>query len=223
MRILVVEDNFEVQETMRRFLVKSRFAVDCVDCGEDGIELATVNQYDVILLDLNLPDIDGFEVCQQLRDADVDTPIIMVTARNEVEDRTYGLNTGADDYLVKPFSMEELVARIRAILRRVRNRADANIVLGDLAIQPDLVQAVVAGNNLPLTPKEYEILYYLALEAPKVCSLEDIIEHVWDDSSNPFSNAARVHVMNLRNKLNAASQSVQLKTVKGKGYALCIV
>ncbi|WP_138190373.1 response regulator transcription factor [Culicoidibacter larvae] len=223
MRVLVIEDSFEVQETMRHFLSKSGFAVDCADNGEDGIELATVTEYDVILLDLNLPDIDGFEVCEQLRDAGIDTPIIMVTARSEVADRTYGLNVGADDYLVKPFSMEELVARIRAILRRVRNRAEANIVLGDMEILPDLVQVVVAGVDFPLTPKEYEILYYLALESPKVCSLEAIIEHVWDDSGNPFSNAARVHVMNLRNKLNAASASVQLKTVKGKGYALCIV
>lgn len=217
MRVLIIEDNVEILKCMKVELQKSGLYVDIANNGLEGEEKAYVNEYDVILLDLNLPDKDGMEILKYLRKENIETPIIIITASIEI---TKGLNLGADDYIVKPFNMDELNARIQAVLRRFRGRGNPNIVLNKLIIDPISRRANYDKKRIDLTTKEFDILEYLAIRYPAIVSSEEILEHTYDESFDSFSSVLRVHIAKLRKKLKKTTGKDILLTTRGKGYSL---
>ena len=217
MRVLIIEDNVEILKCMKVELEKSGLYVDIANNGLEGEEKAYVNEYDVILLDLSLPDKDGMEILKYLRKENIETPIIIITASIEI---TKGLNLGADDYIVKPFNMDELNARIQAVLRRFRGRGNPNIVLNQLIIDPISRRANYDKKRIDLTTKEFDILEYLAIRYPVIVSSEEILEHTYDESFDSFSSVLRVHIAKLRKKLKKTTGKDILLTTRGKGYSL---
>ncbi|WP_212996180.1 response regulator transcription factor [Winogradskya consettensis] len=222
MRLLVVEDEEDLAEGLRVGLSRAGYAVDVAGtCARAG-DLLAVNEYDLMLLDINLPDGDGFALCRALRDGSLVTPgdndvrVLMLTARGRVDDRVRGLDEGADDYLVKPFALAELQARIRALLRRDTNGGSAVLRVGDVVLDQPRHTATRAGARLPLTPKEFGVLEYLMLRPEHVVSSEELLEHVWDANADPFTQTVRVTVGTLRRKLGEGS----IETVVGRGYRL---
>jgi len=222
MRILIIEDNTELCEYIQKSLEQEGFAVDTSFNGINGEEKAYVNDYDVILLDLNLPDKDGLEIIKFLRDSSIQSPVIMITARDEVGDRATGLDSGADDYLIKPFDLIELKARIRAVVRRFQGRTSPLIQIEQLTVNPLTRQSEWGGLPIPLSVKEFDILEVIVSRYPAVVSSEEISEHVFDEMYDTFSSSLRVHIMRLRNKLADVSGKEILKTMRGKGYYLCL-
>lgn len=222
MRLLIIEDHIELCESMKQGLEKAGFLVDTSNTGNDGEEKAFTNAYDAILLDLNLPDKDGLEILKFLRGEKIDTPVIIITARDEIEERAFGLDLGADDYLTKPFQLLELRARVQAVIRRFHGRTSPLIELGRLSINPLSRTAKWDDINIPLAMKEFDILEYIALNHPAIVSSEEIAEHVYDEDFDPFSSVLRVHLTRLRKKLNEASEKDILITKRGKGYSLCV-
>lgn len=222
MRLLIIEDNKELANSMKAGLEKSGFHIDVSYTGLDGEERAYVNGYDAILLDLNLPDKDGIDILKYLRESDIATPVIIITARDEIEERALGLDLGADDYLTKPFQLLELRARVQAVIRRFKGRATPNIVIGSLIIDPAARTAEINGNKLELAAKEFDILEYIASLNPAVVSSEEIVEHIYDENFDPFSSVLRVHLTRLRKKLSEAAGYDVLITMRGKGYSLCV-
>jgi len=221
MRLLVVEDD----PTISRFLVKGlreeQHLVDLAEDGEAGEARALAGDYDAILLDVMLPAQDGFAVCRRLRAQGVDTPILMVTARDAVGDRVHGLDTGADDYLVKPFAFDEVVARLRALTRRGRTRSlSAVLTAGALALDQEAHQAQVSGTPVPLTATEYRLLEFLMRRAGTIVSRDQLAEHVWGGEYDPCSNLADVYVGYLRKKLAGTAAAEQIRTIRGLGYML---
>lgn len=217
MRVLIIEDNVEILKCMKVELEKSGLYLDIANNGLEGEEKAYVNEYDVILLDLSLPDKDGMEILKYLRKENIETPIIIITASIEI---TKGLNLGADDYIVKPFNMDELNARIQAVLRRFRGRGNPNIVLNQLIIDPISRRANYDKKRIDLTTKEFDILEYLAIRYPAIVSSEEILEHTYDESFDSFSSVLRVHIAKLRKKLKKTTGKDILLTTRGKGYSL---
>lgn len=217
MRVLIIEDNVEILKCMKVELEKSGLYVDIANNGLEGEQKAYVNEYDVILLDLSLPDKDGMEILKYLRKENIETPIIIITASIEI---TKGLNLGADDYIVKPFNMDELNARIQAVLRRFRGRGNPNIVLNQLIIDPISRRANYDKKRIDLTTKEFDILEYLAIRYPAIVSSEEILEHTYDESFDSFSSVLRVHIARLRKKLKKTTGKDILLTTRGKGYSL---
>ena len=217
MRVLIIEDNVEILKCMKVELEKSGLYVDIANNGFEGEQKAYVNEYDVILLDLSLPDKDGMEILKYLRKENIETPIIIITASIEI---TKGLNLGADDYIVKPFNMDELNARIQAVLRRFRGRGNPNIVLNQLIIDPISRRANYDKKRIDLTTKEFDILEYLAIRYPAIVSSEEILEHTYDESFDSFSSVLRVHIAKLRKKLKKTTGKDILLTTRGKGYSL---
>ncbi|MDU1413627.1 MAG: response regulator transcription factor [Clostridium sp.] len=222
MRLLIIEDNVELANSMKKGLEKINFQVDISYFGEDGEEKATVNEYDVILLDLNLPDVDGIEVLKYLRERNVSTPIIIITARDQVSDLAIGLDNGADDYITKPFKLLEVRARIHAVIRRFHGRTNPIINIGKLELNPINRTVHIDGNEVILAIKEFDILEYICFKYPAVVSSEEIVEHVYDENFDPFSSVLRVHISRLKNKVNTAYGKDVLLNVRGKGYCLCI-
>lgn len=222
MRILVIEDEVNAGRMLAKGLREQSYAVDLVMDGETGLYQASVNDYDLIILDLMLPLKDGFEVCRELRAAGSSVPILMLTARDDVQDRITGLDTGADDYLVKPFDFRELLARIRALLRRGPALQPAQIAIADLTIDTDSRVVRRAGRQIDLTAKEFALLEYLARRAGAVVSRGEIAEHVWDENYDPFSNLIEVYVQRLRRKLDEGHQTRVIQTHRGAGYALTV-
>lgn len=220
MRLLIIEDDPALSAVMKEGLAKSGFTVDMSNAGEDGEYKACVNRYDAIVLDLNLPGKDGIEILSYWRGNGIHTPVVIVTARNEVRERVLGLNNGADDYIIKPFDFVELEARLAAVVRRFYGRARNEINLGAVHICPQSRKATVNSRELALSAKEFDILEYLASRSPDVVSSEDIAEHVYDEFYDPLSSVLRVHIANLRKKLTAAGGEGLLMTMKGKGYRL---
>lgn len=217
MRVLIIEDNVEILKCMKVELEKSGLYVDIANNGLEGEQKAYVNEYDVILLDLSLPDKDGMEILKYLRKENIETPIIIITASIEI---TKGLNLGADDYIVKPFNMDELNARIQAVLRRFRGRGNPNIVLNQLIIDPISRRANYDKKRIDLTTKEFDILEYLAIRYPAIVSSEEILEHTYDESFDSFSSVLRVHIAKIRKKLKKTTGKDILLTTRGKGYSL---
>jgi DNA-binding response OmpR family regulator len=224
MRVLVVEDEADLADAVARGLRRDGYAVDVAYDGEEALDKLEVNAYDVVCLDLNLPGTDGIEVCRRLRaaqDSYTSVPrVLMLTARDTPGDRVLGLDEGADDYLVKPFDFEELKARIRALLRRDAGRSGALLQVGDLELDTARHEARRAGRQLALTPKEFSLLRYFMSRAGQVLSQEDLLEHVWDENADPFTNTVRVTVMTLRRKLADAGGGQPIETVVGRGYRL---
>ena len=221
MRILIIEDNRELALSVQKGLEREKFVVDLAFSGLAGEEKAYVNTYDAILLDLNLPDKDGLSILNFLRDSNIDSPIIIITARDEIEERAKGLDFGADDYLVKPFELLELVARIRAVIRRFHGRSSPHIKIGQLTIDPVKRFVSYSGKEVVLKPKEFDILLCIAQSYPAVVSTEEIAEHVYDENFDPFSSVLRVHLARLKKQLAQVSDKELLKTIRAKGYQLC--
>jgi DNA-binding response OmpR family regulator len=220
MRILVVEDEKELADAIARGLNKQGYASDTVYDGEEALFKTELNGYDLIILDLNLPRIDGLEVCKRLRASESPVGILMLTARSGLEDRTTGLETGADDYLVKPFHFPELLARVRAILRR--KGVQRNIILrnGDFVIDPNTMKGYNKNEETTFTVKEFSILEYLMQNSGRIISQEELLEHIWDEESNLFTQAIKVHISNIRKKLSDIGAGELIKTVKGRGYMI---
>lgn len=220
MRLLIIEDDRPLAAEMKTGLERQGFTVDLADTGLDGEEKAYVTDYDAVLLDLNLPDKDGLEVLSCLRNHERNVPVLIVSARDAVGERAAGLDLGADDYVVKPFDFLELTSRIRAVVRRFYGRTNPQITIGSLSVNPATQTALWEKEGIPLSPKEFDILSYLAERHPEVVSSEDVAEHVYDENFDLFSSVLRVHVSNLRKKLQAASGQNLLVTIKGRGYRL---
>ena len=220
MHILVVEDEQRLARLLRRVLLEERHTVDLIHDGTTALELALGKTYDLILLDLMLPDLDGVQICKALRAENVMTPILMLTARGAVEDRVAGLNAGADDYLVKPFAMDELLARVNALLRRGTRAGDLGMVLrvGELTL--DLVRHEVQrdGQIIELTAKEFALLEYLMRNAGRVLSRTQIIDHVWSYDFETLSNVVDMYIHYLRDKIDRGFGRPLIKTVRGLGY-----
>jgi two-component system OmpR family response regulator len=220
MRALVVEDESKMAALLRRGLQEEGFAVDIAASGEDGSWMGTENDYDVILLDVMLPDVDGFEVCRRLRAADRWAPILMLTARDGVQDRVAGLDAGADDYLTKPFSFDELLARVRALLRRGPSERPPVLTVGDLALDPATRRVTRGDREIDLTPKEFGLLDLFLRHPGEALSRTRILEHVWDFAYDGDSNVVDVYVRYLRDKVDRPFGRRSIETVRGVGYRL---
>lgn len=220
MRILVIEDEKKIASFIRRGLKEEKFTVDIAYTGEEGLYLAEMNPYNLILLDIKLPDKDGFAICKELRNKKISTPILMLTARGAVHDRVTGLNAGADDYLSKPFAFGELLARIHALLRR--ERADKNNTLKVADLKLDMLSHEVqrGQKTIVLSNKEYTLLQYLMLHANQVVTRTMIAEHVWNEEFDSFTNVIDVYVKYLRNKIDTPPKKKLIHTVHGAGYML---
>lgn len=220
MRVLVAEDEPKMRAVLKRGLEEEGYAVDAVENGVDATWMATENRYDCIVLDVMLPGSDGFEVCRELRGREVWSPILMLTARDAVSDRVRGLDAGADDYLVKPFSFEEFLARLRAVTRRRLDERPARLQVADLVLDPATKDVSRAGVSISLTPKEFALLEFLMQHADEVVSRTRIIEHVWDWNYEGISNVVDVYIGYLRNKVDAPFDQPLIHTVRGAGYLL---
>ena len=220
MRVLIVEDEPDAARYLAKGLREYAFAVDTAEDGSTAIEKAAATSYDLVVLDLMLPDIDGVSVCKQLRSSGYMAPILMLTARGAVSDRVAGLNAGADDYLTKPFEFDELVARIRALLRRQPRVQHPTIRVADLLIDTHHRQVSRAGMPVTLTTREYALLEYLATRQGEVVGRADISEHVWDESYDPASNLIEVYIQRLRRKIDQGFENRLLHTRRGEGYQL---
>ena len=218
MRILVVEDEQALAQALAHGLSRYGYSVDTTYDGETALVMAEVNVYDLVLLDLNLPKMDGLEVCRRLRAAGSRVGILMLTARSGLEERVTGLDSGADDYLVKPFQFAELLARVRAVLRRDGETRSAVLQSGSLMLDPNTIKVFVDSTEIPLTAKEFGILEYLLRNASRVVSHEELLEHVWNEDANMFTQTIKVHINNIRKKLAAAGDAERIATVKGRGY-----
>ena len=220
MRILIVEDEPEASAVLARGLREHAFAVDTAADGHAALEQAAVNDYDLIVLDLMLPGLDGLDVCRGLRAGGSNVPILMLTALGEPDERVLGLDAGADDYLPKPYHLPELLARIRALLRRGPALASSTIEVDDLAVDTRARRVTRGGREIPLTTKEYALLEYLARRRGEVLGRADIAEHVWDDSYDPVSNLIEVYIQRLRRKLDDGQAVRLIHTRRGAGYVL---
>ncbi|NDJ13300.1 MAG: DNA-binding response regulator [Acidobacteriia bacterium] len=220
MRILVVEDEPDAARFLARGLREHAFAVDTAADGNSAIEKAHISTYDAIVLDLMLPDLDGLAVCRALREARINVPVLMLTARGAVPDRIAGLNAGADDYLTKPFDFQELLARLRALLRRQPNLEDPILRVADLVIDTHHQRVTRAGRTISLTTREYGLLAYLAARHGAVTGRADIAEHVWDETYDPVSNLIEVYIQRLRRKIDDGFTTRLLHTRRGEGYQL---
>jgi two-component system copper resistance phosphate regulon response regulator CusR len=220
MRILVAEDDTLLAQSLARALRENTYAVDLEEDGEAATLQGVLNEYDAIVLDIALPKRDGLEVARTLRARDVRAPILMLTARDTVRDKVAGLDAGADDYLTKPFELDELLARLRALTRRGHTVLPQAIEIGDLTIDTRSQTATRAGRPIPLTSREYAMLEFLGRHAGEVVSRADITAHVWDENHDPFSNALEVYVGRLRRKVDAGAVRPLIHTRRGAGYVL---
>ena len=220
MRILVVEDEKKVAGFIKKGLEEETYAVDVAHNGEDGLHLGLEGQYDLIILDIMLPKMDGLEILSQLRDQGRDDPILLLTAKDAVDDKVTGLNKGADDYLTKPFAFSELLARARVLLRRGKAEVKTILQISDLTL--DLVSHKVnrGGDEIELTGKEYSLLEYFIRNQEKVLTRTMIAEHVWDYNFDTFTNVIDVYINHLRKKIDKDRQSKLLHTLRGVGYIM---
>ena len=220
MRILIVEDEVRLAEVIKKGLLEDGFAVDLAHDGEEGLYLAESEAYDLILLDVMLPKIDGITLCKNIRQKSIKTPVLMLTAKNTLEDKVVGLDSGADDYLAKPFAFLELRSRIHALIRRSNNNITSILVFDDLALDPLKHTCVRNKKNISLTPKEFAILEYLLRHREEVVTRTMITEHVWDYNFDGMSNIVDVFVASLRKKINSNSAVKLIQTIHGVGYKI---
>ena len=220
MKILIIEDEIDLLEALALGFKKKGYAVDIADDGSLGLEYLLTNDYDLLILDLNLPSMDGIEVLQSIRKENKELKILILSARTEIDDRVKGLELGANDYLIKPFAFAELEARSAALLRRNFIQRDPLLRHGSLTLDMNLRSVMINENKIELAPKEYAILEYLLFNAGRVVSAEELIEHVWESDADYFSTALKVHMSNLRKKLVEASGAEMILTIRGAGYLI---
>jgi DNA-binding response OmpR family regulator len=222
MRVLLVEDDSVISQNISTYLKRKKYSVDSAETIEVGYEKAISDDYDLIVLDRGLPDGDGLELIKKIRDEEINTPILVLTARNEDIDIVEGLNSGADDYLSKPFDMDVLIARMKALSRRLNKIPLKPVIkIDDLAINLNSTEVKRAGKIIKLSPREYAILEYLAIHVNQVVDRMTLLSHAWDENVDMFSNTVDVHVKYLRNKIDEEHSHKLIKTVRGKGYMLC--
>lgn len=222
MRVLVIEDEHRIAASIKKGLTQESFAVDVAHDGEAGFDLAASEEYEVIVLDLMLPKMDGMAVCRQLRKEGVHTPILMLTAKGELNDKVAGLNCGADDYLVKPFAFSELLARVRALSRRPKQQLDPVLKVQDLSLDGRNFTVERVGKKINLSKKEFALLEYLMRHPGQIISKDQLINHVWDYDSDVLPNTVEVYIGYLRNKIDRAfkKQPALIETLRGFGYRL---
>jgi len=222
MKILVVEDDHKISSSIKRGLEQEAFAVDTAFNGEAGFDLAVSENYDVIILDIMLPLMDGIEVCKRLRKEKISTPVLMLTAKSQVSDKILGLNTGADDYLSKPFSFDELVARIRALSRRPKATVEKILEIADFKLNQNRFTVERDGQQITLSKKEFSLLEFLMKNKNQVFTKEQIISNVWNFDADILPNTVEVYIGYLRNKIDKPFKGKQdlLKTVRGFGYKI---
>lgn len=220
MRILIVEDDKKLAGYLKKGLIEEQYAVDVFHDGISGVFWAKELEYDLIILDIMLPGKDGMAVCREIRAKGIITPIIMLTAKDTIEDKIQGLDIGADDYLAKPFSFGELLARIRALLRRSQKYKSPTLQVADLELDPVSHKVIRAGKEITLTGKEYALLEYLMRNKERVVTETNIIDHVWDMQSEPFTNVVSVYIHYLRNKIDKGFEKKLIHTVRTIGYVM---
>jgi DNA-binding response OmpR family regulator len=220
MRILLIEDNHRLSDSLRATLVEDGYAVDTAFDGVEGEDLALMTPYDIIVLDIMLPKRDGIEVCRSLRDQKNTTPILMLTARDALDDRVLGLDSGADDYLVKPFEIKELRARLRALLRRETGNKSGNLLIEDLRLDPATHFVWRDDKPLNLTAKEYSLLEYMMRNPNRLITREMVIAHLWDYDQSIASNVVDVYIRRLRRKVDDPYKVKLIETIRGAGYRL---
>lgn len=222
MRILVVEDEHRLANSIKKGLLQERYAVDVAYNGCDGFDLAATEDYDIILLDLMLPGMDGLEICRQLRQKQRHTPILILTAKSQIQDKIVGLDSGADDYLTKPFSFDELLARIRSLTRRPHHVLNPILQVDDLTLNTVTFEVMRANKIIKLSGKEYSLLEFLMRHPRQIVKKERIIGHVWDYDSNVLPNTIEVYIKNLRQKIDRPFSRLPplITTIRGFGYRL---
>ncbi|HSQ83697.1 MAG TPA: response regulator transcription factor [Desulfobacterales bacterium] len=222
MKILVVDDEPVLLEQLRETLTSQKYDVDTADDGESALDKLFDNLYDLVILDIMLPKVDGLAVLREIRKAKVKTPILMLTAKGSVEDKIKGLDYGADDYLAKPFAMAELMARIRSLLRRASDHRDPLLTISDVSLNTKTRQISKRGITVELTPKEFSILEFLLYNKNRAVSRFTLAEHVWGDEFDPFtmSNFIDVHIKNLRRKIGDTDKKKIIRTVRGIGFII---
>ncbi|MFO3665298.1 response regulator transcription factor [Anaerococcus sp. ENR0831] len=220
MRVLVVEDDLDLINLLEEGLTMYGYAVDKASDGDQAIEMAYIENYDIVILDINLPKKDGFEVLDEIRKFNQEVNIIMLTARSDIDDRVKGLDFGANDYMVKPFDLKELDARMRALLRRKSVTESTILEAGNMKFDTASREAFVDDQKINLTQKETGILEYLFLNKERFVSSEELIDHVWDSNADSFSNSVRVHMSSLRKKIKELSGENKIQNVIGKGYRI---
>jgi two-component system copper resistance phosphate regulon response regulator CusR len=220
MRVLLVEDEARIANFVAKGLREQSYAVDVANTGDEALYQSAINSYDVVVLDVMIPAPDGFAVCQQLRKAGQRVPILMLTARDSVEDRIQGLDRGADDYLVKPFEFRELMARIRALLRRPTGIQPPRLTVADLVVDTAGQMVSRAGKPIAMTTKEYALVEFLARNPGRVVGRAEIAEHVWDETFDPFSNLIEVYINRVRRKIDGGHAKQLLHTRRGAGYVM---
>ena len=220
MRLLLVEDQPKVAGFIRRGLEEEHYAVDVVSKGQDALDLARVQTYDLVILDLMLPDISGIEVCRELRGEGLSVPVLMLTARDALDDKVSGLDAGADDYLTKPFAFPEFLARVRALLRRRDEVKTTKLQIADLVLDTATHEVTRAGSSIQLASKEYAVLEYLMRHAGRVVTRTMMLEAVWGYDFNPGSNVVDVYIRYLRRKLDDPYPVKVFETIRGTGYRL---
>lgn len=222
MRLLIVEDEENIAKPLKMTLESRGFAVDYAEDGKEGLEMTCVNEYDCILLDLNLPEIDGIELARRMRKQGNATPIIMVTARTQIYDKLEGFDHGADDYITKPFELEELIARINAVIKRSSRNDSEALTVGNLELFAEenrvIIKETGKKKDVELTTKETGILEYLIRNKGKIVSAEELLEHVWDQEVDMFTDTVKTHIKTLRHKVDPDKNIIT--TIRGKGYRI---
>ncbi len=222
MRILIVEDEHRIANAIKKGLEQEGYAADVTYSGNDGFDMASTEDYDAIILDIMLPEMDGITICKELRKNRIHTPIILLTARGQIKDKVEGLDSGADDYLTKPFSFEELLARVRALGRRPKTVLDPVLKVEDLTLDPKQFQVERNGTYIKLSSKEFSLLEYLMRNAGRILTKDQIIGHVWDYDADILPNTVEVYIRNLRNKIDSPfhREKPLIHTVRGFGYKI---
>ena len=220
MRILIIEDEMKLAHAMKRALELQKYAVDVANNGKDGLDFAIGEEFSLIILDVMLPGMDGMEICKKIRAEGIHTPVLMLTARGQISDKVTGLDVGADDYVVKPFSFEELFARIRALVRRPAQTNDPVLHIKDLTLDPKTFSVKRNGQMIELSAKEFSLLEYLLRNKNTVLTKDQIIAHVWNYDSDVLPSTIEVHVKHLRDKIDVSGEESLIYTIRGRGYTI---